>query len=106
MSQFRHSGPVESVDAMFAALAHPARRTFLRFIYEKHGPVSREAAIDAVREQLGDLDTSRLETAFVHVHLPKLKDAGMVATDETGERLVLTDREYLSPALQLLDVYR
>ncbi len=71
------------LDRAYRALAHPVRRAVLAHHYRTGATVT---TIDTTSEYLAAsfdaLDEARAETLLRHVHLPKLRELGVVEYDE------------------------
>lgn len=97
------------LDAVLVALAHPYRRHVLAHLAEE-GRVATITSVaagirtaSAEREGLPGPQTGieGLESALYHVHIPKLRDAGLVACDYDEGTVRLTDRyEDVRPILR------
>lgn len=78
-----HSSDVHRLDRAFRALAHPVRRAVLAHHYRTGATTT---TVDATREYLAasfeSLDEERAEILLRHVHLPKLRELGVVEYDE------------------------
>ncbi|MFB6130573.1 MAG: hypothetical protein ABEJ28_07110 [Salinigranum sp.] len=73
-------------DVVFDALSHGRRRTILAVLRERGAPVARNALVEDIATRERE-DTGTVLTTLVHVHLPKLEDAGLVRCgpdDEIG----------------------
>lgn len=90
---------------VFSLLADAQRRYTMHYLAGKVGAVAIGDVAEQIALREGDLSRDRFErivTGLYHVHLPKLRDAGVVDFDldvETVERLPAADR--LTPYLEL-----
>lgn len=89
------------VDRAYRALTHPLRRAVLSLL---HGSADPKTTLDALSERIAtqfeDASEARIRSALHHVHLPKLRELGLVEYDErSGEVRYLRPR----PAIDVLD---
>jgi DNA-binding transcriptional ArsR family regulator len=91
-----------TLDRLFDVLAQSARRRILRTLAERGvgtGPALDRAALASDAE---DGESSEIE--LVHVHLPKLDDAGLVEWDrEAGTVTRGPNFDRVRPVVELLD---
>lgn len=101
------SGP--SLDDIFELLSDRRRRLALRFLVEATAPTTTEALARRIAdversdgEPPSDETLSRIYTGLVHVHLPKLRDHGVVTVAADGGSIRLGEpAERLLPLLNL-----
>lgn len=85
----------ESVDALFAAMAHPRRRRVLSVLGEQFGPISTRTLARAVAAAEAGTDeravprdaVDSVHVSLAHTHLPHLADAALVEYDADGRIL-------------------
>ncbi|WP_238709435.1 DUF7344 domain-containing protein [Natronorubrum halophilum] len=83
------------LDAVLAALADARRRTVLSELETKSQPLSTETLARAVAAReagttVRDVSEDRVEavvTSLVHIHLPRLRDAGLIGYDAEVDRV-------------------
>lgn len=90
----------ESIDDLIAALANGRRRTVLSHLIRRCEPVDVESLARAVAAREADASDESLDealdavrTSLVHVHLPRLRDAGLIGYDDSGAVYCRGDRE-------------
>lgn len=91
---------VESADALFAGLADGRRRRLLEYMSERSGPVGLDdvALHHSARERGTAADGESAEAAeevavsLCHVHLPKLREGGVIAVDREAGTIEAGDR--------------
>lgn len=90
----------DRLNALFTCLAVPGRRFDLGVLHDRApDPVERTALADALASEFGDdppdrVTEERRERARIvlyHVHLPKLEDAGLIASSDDGDAVALAD---------------
>ena len=113
MEKTRDTGATERTDSdlptttIFGLLANHRRQLALQYLTSKVGavPLSELANQIALRE--GEHTKERCEricTGLVHVHLPKLADAGIVRYDPNRETIELQETaDQLAPFLELAE---
>lgn len=86
---------------MFGLLANERRQRTVQHLAETPEPATITELVDRIaRDESHRTDADRIATSLVHVHLPKLTDAGVVRHD--GERIALQiPAAQLSPYLAL-----
>ncbi|ELY62237.1 DUF7344 domain-containing protein [Natronolimnohabitans innermongolicus] len=82
-----------TIDAVFDALADARRRTILSVLANQYHPISVETLArdvaareaDVAERDVGQDRVAAVRTSLIHVHLPRLNDAGLVGYDaDTG----------------------
>lgn len=69
-----------STDALFDVLSHEYRRHALDYLHD-HTAVPRQELIGHIASTVEE-DESQIALLFHHIHLPKMKDAGVISHDE------------------------
>lgn len=90
----------ETVDALFDCLASSRRRNVLEYVSENAGPVGVEDIVQhlSTRENATAGDEASADAAeeiaisLVHNHLPRLRDAGVLAVDREANTVGAGDR--------------
>lgn len=90
----------EALDSVCECLADRRRRRIVTYLDEATTPIARESLFRRVEEREGasaadSMPDERVERTYLsmyHVHLPKLNDAGIVATDDESETVERGDR--------------
>ncbi len=85
----------DSLDALFAALADPRRRTILDVLSHQFGPIHVETLARELGADERDVPESEVSTGTVdrmlarlhHVHLPRLSAAGLIEYDVAEQRV-------------------
>ncbi|EFW91750.1 hypothetical protein ZOD2009_12892 [Haladaptatus paucihalophilus DX253] len=75
-----------SLNAIFKVLSVPTRREALVVIRSEDEPIPVSELADRL-----DGETDRMRIALVHVHLPMLDEAGLVAWDSERESVEFVD---------------
>lgn len=68
------------IDRVYDLVGHPVRRKVIRML-SANDPVTLDALAARIAETTDDFTEMRATVALVHVHLPKLDDAGVVSFD-------------------------
>jgi len=91
------------MDDQFEALADTHRRRLLVSLLE-HNPQEKLPIPEGV--YLGEKDVADLKVEMLHIHLPKLAEAGFIRW-EPGTRSVVKGPAFdeIRPLLELLDTY-
>ena len=73
------------VDKLFGVLADPDRRIALQYLLTQESAVGIDDLLDEVvsdsQSPGAEISRAQLHTRFVHVHLPKLADIGVIEYD-------------------------
>lgn len=96
-------GDDESVDALFEALGHERRCVALATLADLYQPIAprrlavRVAAVERDRSwtDVADAVVDRVHASLVHVHLPVLESASLVARDAETDRIEYEGHELL-----------
>lgn len=82
-------------DDLFDALSHARRRFVLQHLRSSDRPVSVDDLSSELAAWEDDASSNhasgRVALSLLHVHLPKLADAGLVEYDEQWRRVALAD---------------
>lgn len=81
---------------IFAALAHPRRRTILTILTERQRPLSEHDLVAHVAAcehgkpllEVTDEEHHEIQVSLYHCHLPKLEDLGVIERDSDGETVI------------------
>ncbi|WP_226039068.1 hypothetical protein [Natrinema sp. DC36] len=93
------------IDSSFVALSDPCRRSLCRYAMRTETEhVSHEELVDYVVERApepvaADADRRTVATELVHIHLPKLADAGLIEYDRQSG-VVHVDRATIEECLE------
>ena len=111
MSKTKHDAVLGSIDSelsaptIFELLANERRLRALQYLTQTVGAVTISDLADQLALWEGEHTRERYEricTSLVHVHLPKLTDAGVVSYDEVGGMIKLQEAaEQIAPYLEL-----
>jgi DNA-binding transcriptional ArsR family regulator len=82
------AGATADTDELFAVLSSSKRRFVLSHLAQRETSPALDPLAGALAEWSDDLSHEDARIALHHVHLPKLRDAGLVEYDETVQ---LTD---------------
>jgi DNA-binding transcriptional ArsR family regulator len=85
-------------ETLYRLVSRPERRQVLSYLSDREGPVDVEelARVVAARREarpaggVADREWRALRTSLVHVHLPKLRNGGLVTWDRDDGRVSLT----------------
>lgn len=94
----------DQVDSLFDCMAVAERRRLVERLAERTDPVERDTLVQWLTERTDAKQTSEdtVETALVHVHLPKLEAASVVTVDPGDESV--GHGKHFPAAVALLDV--
>jgi DNA-binding transcriptional ArsR family regulator len=82
------AGATADTDELFAVLSSAKRRFVLAHLAQRAAPPALDPLAGALAEWSDDLSHEDARIALHHVHLPKLREAGLVEYDDT---VALTD---------------
>jgi len=72
----------EQIDRVFRAMAHPLRREVLALLARRDDGVADVVELADRLDHLSEKTDEQLRVALHHVHLPLLRDAGLVEYDD------------------------
>ncbi|WP_227380691.1 helix-turn-helix domain-containing protein [Haladaptatus halobius] len=98
------STPRRELDTACELLANATRRSVMQYFTAEETAVAElDELIDHIHEKVNDVTgPKQARTPLVHMHLPKLADAGVIEYDERSETIRYRDSDRLETFLEVV----